>query len=99
MCASIKVPSNQKIIVIGRDLAEISQLQQDLVSAQKKISQDHLKINQLEERFRSIFEIGTESIMILQADDGYPIVEMNGNAIKQLLIAKNHYIGKSLVKT
>ena len=97
MCASIKVPSNQKIIVIGRDLAEISQLQQDLVSAQKKISQDHLKINQLEERFRSIFEIGTESIMILQADDGYPIVEMNGNAIKQLLIAKNHYIGKSFL--
>jgi transcriptional regulator PpsR len=97
MCASIKVPSNQKIIVIGRDLAEIAQLQQDLISAQKKISQDHLKINQLEERFRSIFEIGTESIIILQADDGYPIVEMNGNAIKQLLIAKNHYIGKSFL--
>jgi transcriptional regulator PpsR len=97
MCASIKALSNQKIIVIGRNLAEVAQLQQDLVAAQKKISQNYLQINQLEERFRSIFEIGSESIIILQADGGYPIVEMNGNAIKRLLIAKNDYIGKSFL--
>lgn len=97
MCASIKALSNQKIIVIGRNLAEVAQLQQDLVAAQKKISQNYLQINQLEERFRSIFEIGTESIIILQADGGYPIVEMNGNAIKRLLIAKNQYTGKSFL--
>lgn len=97
MCASIKALSNQKIIVIGRNLAEVAQLQQDLVAAQKKISQNYLQINQLEERFRSIFEIGTESIIILQADGGYPIIEMNNNAIKRLLIAKNNYIGKSFL--
>jgi len=97
MCASIKAMSNQKIIVIGRNLAEVAQLQQDLVAAQKKISHNYLQINQLEERFRSIFEIGTESIIILQADGGYPIVEMNGNAIKRLLIAKNQYTGKSFL--
>ena len=97
MCASIKAVSNQKIIVIGRNIAEVAQLQQDLVAAQKKISQNYLQINQLEERFRSIFEIGTESIIILQADSGYPIIEMNGNAIKRLLIAKNQYIGKSFL--
>ena len=97
MCASIKAMSNQKIIVIGRNLAEVAQLQQDLVAAQKKISHNYLQINQLEERFRSIFEIGTESIIILQADGGYPIVEMNGNAIKRLLIAKKQYTGKSFL--
>ncbi|AWW49238.1 transcriptional regulator PpsR [Polynucleobacter paneuropaeus] len=97
MCASIKALSNQKIIVIGRDLAEVAQLQQDLVAAQKQISQNYLQINQLEERFRSIFEIGAESIIILQADDGYPIVEMNNNAIKQLLVAKNDCIGRSFL--
>ena len=32
MCASIKALSNQKIIVIGRNLAEVAQLQQDLVN-------------------------------------------------------------------
>jgi transcriptional regulator PpsR len=67
------------------------------VSAQKEISQNYLQISQLEERFRSIFEIGTESIVIVQADDEYPIVEMNRNAIKQLLLAKNNCIGKSLL--
>jgi len=97
MCASIKALSNQKIIVIGRDLAEIAQLQQDLVVAQKKISQNYLQINQLEERFRSIFEMGTQSIIILQVDDGYPIVEMNSNAMKQLLVAKNNCIGRSFL--
>ena len=97
MCASIKALSNQKIIVIGRDLAEVAQLQQDLVVAQKKISQNYLQINQLEERFRSIFEISTQSIIILQVDDGYPIVEMNNNAIKQLLVAKNDCIGRSFL--
>ena len=97
LCATIKAMSNQKIIVIGRNLAEVAQLQQDLVAAQKNISQNYLQINQLEERFRSIFEIGTESIIILQADGGYPIVEINSNAIKRLLIAKKHYIGKSFL--
>jgi transcriptional regulator PpsR len=97
MCASIKTSSNQKIIVIGRDITEVSRLQQNLVSAQKEISQNYLQISQLEERFRSIFEIGTESIVIVQADDEYPIVEMNRNAIKQLLLAKNNCIGKSLL--
>lgn len=97
MCASIKTLSNRKIIVIGRDLAEASKLQQNLVAAQKEISQNYLKINQLEERFRSIFEIGKEAIMIVKVDDGYPIVEMNSNAIKQLLIAKSNCIGKSFL--
>ena len=97
MCASIKTLSNQKIVVIGRDLTPTAQLQQNLVAAQKEISQNHLQINQLEERFRSIFEIGVESIIIVKADEEYPIVEMNGNAIKQLLIAKNHCVGKSFL--
>jgi transcriptional regulator PpsR len=97
MCASIKTSSNKKIIVIGRDITEVSRLQQNLVSAQKEISQNYLQISQLEERFQSIFEIGTESIVIVKADDAYPIVEMNRNAIKQLLLAKNTCIGKSLL--
>jgi transcriptional regulator PpsR len=97
MCASIKTSSNQKIIVIGRDITEVSRLQQNLVSAQKEISQNYLQISQLEERFQSIFEIGTESIVIVKADDAYPIIEMNRNAIKQLLLAKNNCIGKSLL--
>ncbi|MBU3620426.1 transcriptional regulator PpsR [Polynucleobacter sp. CS-Odin-A6] len=97
MCASIKTLSNQKIVVIGRDLTPTAQLQQNLVAAQKEISQNQLQINQLEERFRSIFEIGVESIIIVEVNDGYPIVEMNGNAIKQLLLAKNHCVGKSFL--
>ena len=97
MCASIKTSSSKKIIVIGRDITEVSRLQQNLVSAQKEISQNYLQISQLEERFRSIFEIGTESIVIVKVDDEYPIVEMNRNAIKQLLLAKNNCIGKSLL--
>jgi len=97
MCASIKTLSNKKIIVIGRDLAETAKLQQNLVAAQKEISQNYLLISQLEERFRSIFEIGTESIIIVRKDDAYPIVEINKNAIKQLLLAKNNCIGQSLL--
>jgi len=98
MCASIKTLSNKKIIVIGRDLTEASKLQQSLVAAQKEISQNYLQITQLGERFQSIFEIGTESIIIVRVDEAYPIVEMNRNAMKQLLLlAKNNCIGKSLL--
>ena len=97
MCTSIKTSADKKIIVIGKDLSEASKLQQDLVAAQKELTRNYLQINQLEERFRSIFEIGTESIMIIKGEDGYPIVEMNGNAIKQMLLAKNSCIGKSFL--
>lgn len=97
LCTLIKTSSDKKIIVIGRDLSEASKLQQDLVAAQNELNKNYLQINQLEERFRSIFEIGTESIMIIKGDDGYPIVEMNGNAIKQLLLAKHSCIGKSFL--
>ena len=97
MCTSIKTSSNKKIIVIGRDLSEASKLQQDLVAAQKEISKNYLQISQLEERFRSIFEIGTESVIIVKGDDAYQIVEMNGNAIRQMLLAKNNCIGRSFL--
>jgi len=97
MCASIKTLSNKKIIVIGRDLTETAKLQQNLVAAQKEISKNYLQISQLEERFQSIFEIGSEAIIIVRADDAYPIVEMNRNAIKLLLLAKNNCIGKSFI--
>ena len=68
MCASIKTLSNKKIIVIGRDLTETAKLQQNLVAAQKEISKNYLQISQLEERFQSIFEIGSEAIIIVGKD-------------------------------
>ena len=90
LCATLKIGSTGQIIALARDLREISLLQQRLVDAQQAIERDYTRLRQLETRYRVLFEMASEAVIVLDANT-LKIIEANpraadllGDSVKKL---------------
>jgi transcriptional regulator PpsR len=90
LCATLKSGSTGQIIALARDLREISLLQQRLVDAQQAIERDYTRLRQLETRYRVLFEMASEAVIVLDANT-FKIIEANpraadllGDSVKKL---------------
>ena len=90
LCATLKVGSTGQIIALARDLREISILQQRLVDAQQAIERDYTRLRQLETRYRVLFEMASEAVIVLDANT-FKVIEANpraadllGDSVKKL---------------
>ena len=90
LCATLKVGSTGQIIALARDLREISLLQQRLVDAQQAIERDYTRLRQLEIRYRVLFEMASEAVIVLDANT-FKVIEANpraadllGDSVKKL---------------
>jgi len=90
LCATLKVGSAGQIIALARDLREISLLQQRLVDAQQAIERDYTRLRQLETRYRVLFEMASEAVIVLDANT-FKVIEANpraadllGDSVKKL---------------
>ena len=90
LCATLKIGSTGQIIALARDLREISLLQQRLVDAQQAIERDYTRLRQLEARYRVLFEMASEAVIVLDANT-FKIIEANpraadllGDSVKKL---------------
>lgn len=79
LCATLKIGSTGQIIALARDLREISLLQQRLVDAQQAIERDYTRLRQLETRYRVLFEMASEAVIVLDANT-FKIIEANPRA-------------------
>jgi len=64
------------LIVVGRDLRPISELQQQLLDVQHSMERDYARLHQAETRYRMLFTLATEGILIVDADSNR-VVEAN----------------------
>ena len=90
LCATLKIGSTGQIIALARDLREISLLQQRLVDAQQAIERDYTRLRQLETRYRVLFEMASEAVIVLDANT-FKIIEAHpraadllGDSVKKL---------------
>ena len=90
LCATLKIGSTGQIIALARDLREFSLLQQRLVDAQQAIERDYTRLRQLETRYRVLFEMASEAVIVLDANT-FKIIEANpraadllGDSVKKL---------------
>ena len=90
LCATLKIGSTGQIIALARDLREISLLQQRLVDAQQAIERDYTRLRQLETRYRVLFEMASEAVIVSDANT-FKIIEANpraadllGDSVKKL---------------
>ena len=90
LCATLKVGSTGQIIALARDLREISLLHQRLVDAQQAIERDYTRLRQLETRYRVLFEMASEAVIVLDANT-FKVIEANpraadllGDSVKKL---------------
>jgi transcriptional regulator PpsR len=57
------------LIAIGRDLRGAAAMQQRLLQAQQAIERDYIRLRQSETRYRTLFDMVSEPVLIVDADD------------------------------
>lgn len=57
-------------VVFGRDLRANAVLQQRLISAQQAMERDYWRLRHMETRYRSLFQVASEAVLILDAVTG-----------------------------
>ncbi len=82
------------LIALGRDLRQISILQQQLLNAQQTLEQDYWKLRQVETRYRLIFDMAVDAVLVVDEPSNI-ILEANPVANKLLLQNSKTIIGKS----
>ncbi len=82
-----------RILAVGRDLRAISLLQQKLVDAQQAMERDYLRLRHIETRYRLLFQMSSEAVLIVEATTGKTL-ETNPAALA--LLSKD---GKQLSST
>lgn len=74
------------VVVFCRDLRALSAMQQRLVEAQQSMERDYLRFRQAEMRYRHLFQVSAEGVMVVDAATGR-VLEANP-AAQQLLVAQ-----------
>ncbi len=95
MYAALRTPSCAEVVMIGRDLRVISQLQQRLVEAQLSMEREYESLRQMETRYRLLFQTSQEAVLIL---DGATlrITEANPAALQMMGQPRKRLVGRPL---
>lgn len=85
---------HKSLVAVGRDLRQVSQLQQRLLDVQQSLERDYAKLHQAEVRYRMLFTMASEAILFVDADSR-KIVEANPAAGKLLGTPPNKLINRT----
>lgn len=84
-----------RVVAVGRDLSALAGLQQRLVGAQQKMERDYARLRQAESRYRMLFQIASEAVVILDAQRR--VMEINP-AAEALLGGHGQAVGQSFAR-
>jgi len=87
-------PDGGRVAAVGRDLRPIANLQKRLIEAQQSIERDYARLRQAEMRYRLLFEIASEGVLVLESASG-KIVEVNPAAAEMLGSDMQKLMGQS----
>jgi len=90
----VPVGTKGRMVAIGRDLRAIASLQQQLVGAQQSMERDYSRLRQTETRYRLLFQIAAEAILIVDASS-QKVIEANPAAIELLATTAKNIVGRS----
>lgn len=65
--AVLSVNGGEHRIAFGRDLREAGKMQQRLLQVQQSLERDYMRMRQLEARYRMLFDMSGEPVLILEA--------------------------------
>ncbi|MEL6289020.1 MAG: transcriptional regulator PpsR [Pseudomonadota bacterium] len=74
--AMLQLGSKGNFVAIGRDLRSLAAMQQQVVEAQQSIARDYARMRQLETRYRLLFRLANEAVIIIDPDNG-KVVDAN----------------------
>lgn len=72
-----------RILAVGRDMRAVASLRQQLLNAQQALEADYWRLRQVETRYRQLFDLVSESILVLDAVS-HRVLEANPAAAELL---------------
>jgi transcriptional regulator PpsR len=92
--SAVEVGPEGRVIAVGRDLRGVSVLQQRLIEAEQAIERDYHRLRLAETRYRLLFQISSEAVLVLDAAS-QRIVEANPASAELLGSAARRLIGRA----
>jgi transcriptional regulator PpsR len=68
-CA-VALDADGSLAALGRDLSSVAALQQQVLNAQQALEQDYWKLRQIESRYRLLFQMSAEAVLVLDNETG-----------------------------
>lgn len=84
------------VIALGQDLRAVARMQQRLVDSQRAMERDYLRLRSAETRYRLLFQLGAEPVLILDAANGR-VVDLNPAATALLEATPGRIVGRPIV--
>lgn len=85
-----------RVIALGRDLRAQAELQQQLVDAQQALERDYLRLRHLESRYRILFDLTSEGVLIVDGKN-LKIIEANPAAANAFSGSVSKLVGRSIL--
>lgn len=89
--AAIRLGDTGPVLAVGRDLRAIAAIQQNFVESQQELERDYWKLRQAESRYRLLFQVATDAVLVL---DSLTMNIIEANAAARQLLSSN---GEALV--
>ncbi len=90
-------PGTDKMLMLGRDLRPMAEVQQQLVQAHRAIGRDHEAQRELETRYRVLMEENSMPLLIISETTGR-IVDLNSSAARLLGAARNDLLNAPIAQ-
>ncbi|MBY0581574.1 MAG: transcriptional regulator PpsR [Sphingomonas sp.] len=65
----VNLGNADRIVAVGRDMRSMGVMQQRLLQAQQALERDYLKMRQAEARYRMLFDLAAEPVLIIDASN------------------------------
>ena len=94
--STVHLQKQRRVLAIGRDLRNISALQQRLVEAQQEIERDYTRLHAIENRYSQLFNITDQAYLLIDSQT-LRIIEAN-KASGTLLGDSKKLVGKAIAE-
>ena len=91
--AAIRLGANGPVLAVGRDLRAIAAIQQRFVAAQQELERDYWRQRQTEARYRLLFQVATDAVLVVDAAT-LTIIEANRAAAELFGCAPGQMAGQ-----
>ncbi|MFN7225258.1 MAG: transcriptional regulator PpsR, partial [Paracoccaceae bacterium] len=92
-----RIGTDDSVIMVGRDLRPIAEVQQQLVSAQLALERDYEAQREMDTRYRVLMEVGRDPIIIISMSTGR-ITDLNSAAAALLGGTRAEMVGAAIAQ-
>lgn len=78
--SAVEFGRDNRLLVMGRDLRQLAMMQRRLVNAQQSMERDYIKLRHAETRYRLLFQVSSEAVMIVDSSNE-TIIDANPAAL------------------